>query len=114
MGGRGAFERGVERTSHAIAGSLDIVWAIPGAIRLNRALIASAAVLVLAGLAAGVANGGFGVPEAARAVPVGGEVGPGPEASGGAGTPEPSEDTTGPGLSFEPVVPGASGSSPAT
>ena len=106
--GIGGFERSVERTSHAIAATLDLLWTIPAGIRLNRTPIASAAVLILAGLAAAVAAGGLGVPAAARAVPVLGQPGPGPESS------RPPETTPQPGstpeLTFEPVIPGGSGS----
>jgi hypothetical protein len=99
----------VERTSHAIAGTLDVLWTIPSGIRTNRTPIASVAVLVLAGLAAAVSAGGLGVPEAASAVPVLGEPGPGPELSAPPATSS-SEPGETPGLSFEPVGPGPSGS----
>ncbi|HET7471748.1 MAG TPA: proton-conducting transporter membrane subunit, partial [Candidatus Limnocylindrales bacterium] len=55
IGGLSSLERGFERTSHAIAGGLDILWAIPAALRANRTPIASIAVLVLAGLGAAIA-----------------------------------------------------------
>lgn len=77
MVGAGGVERGLERASHVAGGLLDILWALPAAARLNRMPIASAAVLVLAGLAFVVAGGGLGVPEAARAVPV--AIQPGPD-----------------------------------
>ena len=109
IGGVSPVERGFERTSHAIAGGLDILWSIPAAIRMNRTPLASVAVLVLAVLTAAISAGGLGVPEAARAVPVLGEPGPGPEAS-----PPPAESGdpgATPTLGFEPVEPpaGASG-----
>jgi NADH-quinone oxidoreductase subunit N len=111
IGGQSPVERSVERTSHAVAATLDLLWTIPAAIRRNRTPIASVAVLVLAGLAGGVAAGGLGVPEAARAIPALGEPGPGPEASA---TPRatPGPGAT-PGLSFEPVQPGVNGPSDA-
>ncbi|HET7029694.1 MAG TPA: proton-conducting transporter membrane subunit [Candidatus Limnocylindrales bacterium] len=102
--GRGTFERTIERISHALAGTLDVLWTVPAGIRLNRTLLGSVAVLVLAGLGGAVAAGGLGVPEAARAVPVLGEPGPGPEASGPpSATIEPGAT---PGFSFSPVGPG--------
>lgn len=110
VGGQGAFERGVERTSHAIAASLDVLWTIPAGIRRNRTPIASVAVLVLAGLAAAVGAGGLGVPEAARAVPPGGEPGPGPEASAAPVASQPPSGSETPAFSFEPVGPGVGGS----
>ena len=76
MVGTSGVERGLERASHAAGGLLDVVWVLPAAARLNRMPIASAAVLVLAGLAFVVAGGGLGVPEAARAVPVALQPGP--------------------------------------
>jgi NADH-quinone oxidoreductase subunit N len=112
VGGRSAFERGVERTSHAIAGGLDLLWTVPAAIRLNRTPIASAAVLVLAGLAATVAGGGLGVAAAARAVPVAAEPGPGPEASGPPTASSEPGASSAPAFSFEPVSPGPAEGSP--
>ena len=105
MLGRGAFERVVERTSHAIAGGLDILWATPAAIRLNRTPIASAAVLVLAAIAAILASGGFGVRGAAGALPIGGDRGPGPEVSAPPAPSTEPEATGGPTFTFAPVSP---------
>ena len=108
MVGVGATERLLERSAHVIGGLFDQLWALPAAVRLNRAPLASIAVLTLAGLAFAVAGGGFGVPHAARAVPVVGEPGPqaepssGPSASPSAGRPE------SPGFTFQPVDPGSS------
>ena len=107
----GGMERVVERLSHAIAATLDVLWTLPAAVRLNRTAIASIVILVLAGLGASVAGGGFGVPAAARAVPEIGEPGPGSEAStppsgpGGSGPSGGASSVPGatPGLSFEPV-----------
>ena len=107
----GGMERVVERLSHAIAATLDVLWALPAAVRLNRTAIASVVILVLAGLGASVAGGGFGVPAAARAVPEVGEPGPGSEAStppsvpGGSGPSAGASSVPGatPALSFEPV-----------
>ena len=101
MVGVAALERFLERIGHAIGGIFDQVWALPAAARLNRVPLASIGVLVLAGLAAAVAAGGLGVPEAARAVPVitlPGEPGAGP---GFQPVPEPSAA----------AAPGASGPS---
>jgi NADH-quinone oxidoreductase subunit N len=69
MVGRSPTERAIERASHAVNGTLDVVWVVPTAARHNRMPIASAAVLGVAGLALLVALGGLGVREAARAVP---------------------------------------------
>jgi formate hydrogenlyase subunit 3/multisubunit Na+/H+ antiporter MnhD subunit len=107
----GGIERLVEHLSHAIAATLDVLWTLPAAVRLNRTAIASVVILVLAGLGASVAGDGLGVPEAARAVPVIGEPGPGPETSAPPSVPgqsvAPGAASTGPGatpgLSFEPV-----------
>ena len=78
IAGGGRLERSFERTSHALGGALDVLWVLPTAGRANRMPIAAVAVLLLSGLAFAVAAGGFGVPEAARAVPVVGGSGPGP------------------------------------
>lgn len=101
MVGLSALERVFEKSSHAFGGLLDILWAIPAAIRLNRMPIASIAVLGLAGLAFAVSGGGLGVPEAARALPEGVEPGPGlePSGSGALGT----EPTRSPDLTFTPI-----------
>jgi NADH:ubiquinone oxidoreductase subunit 2 (subunit N) len=101
--GLSSTERVVERTSHAFAATLDVLWTIPAAIRVNRTVISSIVVLVLVGLSVSVASGGLGVPDAARATPGLREPGPGPEP-----TPSPSVDAGGegqetPGFSFEPV-----------
>jgi len=110
MVGIATLERLLERAAHAFGGLLDQLWALPAAARLNCVPLASLAVLVLAGLAFAVADGGLGVPAAARAVPVVGEPGgagsgfepvpepsPTPEASAGAGP------TTGPSITFRPI-----------
>jgi formate hydrogenlyase subunit 3/multisubunit Na+/H+ antiporter MnhD subunit len=86
MVGRTGTERALERTSHALSAGRDIAWVVPEALRVNRTLIAAVLVLMLSGLSLGVASGGVGVPEAARAVP-GQEPGPGPVES----EPPPSE-----------------------
>jgi formate hydrogenlyase subunit 3/multisubunit Na+/H+ antiporter MnhD subunit len=107
----GGLERLVERLSHAIAATLDVLWTLPAATRLNRTAIASVVILCLAALGASVGSGGFGVPAAARAVPEIDEAGPGPEASAPPGGPrsssEPAGASTGPGgtpgFSFAPV-----------
>jgi len=109
--GSGTFERGVERTSHAIAGGLDLLWTIPPAIRLNRTPIASGAVLVLAILGVVVAGGGLDVARAARALPVGGNRGPGPESSGAPAPSVSPEATARPTFTFEPVSPEPAGGS---
>jgi formate hydrogenlyase subunit 3/multisubunit Na+/H+ antiporter MnhD subunit len=105
MLGRTQSERVVERTSHAIAGGLDLLWAVPAAIRLNRTPIASAAVLVLAMAAAILASGGFGVRGAAGAVPIGADRGPGPEASAPAAASAEPGVTASPAFTFAPVSP---------
>ena len=86
MIGRSGTERAIERTSHALRAGLDIAGVVPAALQVNRTLIAAVLVLALSGLSLGVASGGLGVPEAARAVP-GQEPGPGPVES----APPPSE-----------------------
>jgi hypothetical protein len=105
MVGLGRTERLLERSAHAFGGLLDILWTLPGAARLNRMPLASLAVLALAGLAFAVSGGGLGVPEAARAVPLIGELGPvaeptpsqSPTPSGSLGP-----ETT-PAITFEPI-----------
>lgn len=82
MIGRGGRERALERASHAISGAVDVAWVVPEALRVNRTPIAAVLVLILSGLSLGVASGGLGVPEAARAVP-GQELGPGPSQNEG-------------------------------
>ena len=86
MVGRSGTERAFERVSHALRAGLDIARVVPAALRENRTLIAAVLVLMLSVLSLGVASGGLGVPEAARAVP-GQEPGPGPVES----EPPPSE-----------------------
>jgi hypothetical protein len=127
MVGVGTVERLFERSSHAFAGLLDVLWAVPAATRLNRMPLASIAVLALAGLAFAVSGGGMGVPQAARAVPV---IGDTPEAEQ-TSTPNPSPASSQsappsatPAITFQPIggspspgaggspSPGAGGSSP--
>ncbi len=109
MVGRTSTERAVERTSHALRAGIDIAWVVPAAARENRTLIAAVLVLTLSGLSLGVASGGLGVPEAARAVP-GQEPGPGPVES----EPPPSEPpateppATQPPASATPTTPAGS------
>ena len=67
--GRSGTERAFERMSHFLSAAFDVAWIIPAALRANRVLLAGLLVLALSGLAIGVASGGLGVPEAARAVP---------------------------------------------
>ena len=112
MVGRGSIERLLERLAHLVGGLLDILWALPAAVRLNRRGLASLAVLGLAGLAFAVSNGGLGVPQAARAVPVIGDVGPGVPATP---SPEPTPSSspatpTAPAITFQPVEPPPSAS----
>ena len=78
MVGLSRVERAFERAGHLGSAVLDVIWTLPAATRSNRMPLASAAVLVLAGLAGAVAGGGLGVPAAARAAPI---VEPGPQAS---------------------------------
>lgn len=112
MVGVSGVERFLEHVSHAFAATLDVLWALPAATRLNRMPLASLAVLALAGLAFAVSGGGLGVPQAARAVPVIPETGPGvapttrPSAS-----PVPSSPATPaptPGFTFQPIGGGSS------
>jgi formate hydrogenlyase subunit 3/multisubunit Na+/H+ antiporter MnhD subunit len=105
MVGSGRVERLFERSSHAFAGVLDVLWVLPAAARLNRVPLASIAVLGLAGLAFAVSSGGLGVPQAARAVPVIEETGP-----DGASTPSPppassraTAPAATPGITFQPI-----------
>ena len=70
-------ERAFERGGHAIGTALDVLWSIPAAVRANRALLAGILVLAVAGLGFTVSSGGFGVVEAARALPAQ-PTGPGP------------------------------------
>jgi formate hydrogenlyase subunit 3/multisubunit Na+/H+ antiporter MnhD subunit len=69
MLGRGGMERAFERASHAVGGSLDVLWTVPAGLRANRSLIAGVLVLVLGGLSFVVSSGGLGVSAAAAAVP---------------------------------------------
>jgi NADH:ubiquinone oxidoreductase subunit 2 (subunit N) len=114
VGGRSAAERLAERASHAIAAALDITWALPAAIRLNRTAIASVVVAALVGLGAVVSMGGLGI-QAAAAAPAG-DVGgaapsPTPGASGGPSAAPTARPT--PAITFAPVEPGFGGSAPA-
>jgi hypothetical protein len=108
VGGAG-LERSFERMSHALSGSLDVVWVVPSAIRTNRMSFAAVAVLLLSGLAFVVAGGGLGLAEAARAAPPAAGAAVTPTASTGPGTviePGPSElpaGTPSAGPSFAPV-----------
>jgi Proton-conducting membrane transporter len=109
--GQSGFERAFERASHAAGGTLDVLWVLPPAARLNRMPIASGAVLALAGLAFAVSAGGLGVPEAARAIPAITPSGPGPDLDGGVPAPSGPIDAAAaepPGGSSEPG-PGAFG-----
>jgi formate hydrogenlyase subunit 3/multisubunit Na+/H+ antiporter MnhD subunit len=78
--GQNGAERPFGRSSRRQSAVLDVLWVVPAALRANRVLIAGLLVLTLSGLALGVAAGGFGVPEAAAAVPgdVSGPTGSGP------------------------------------
>jgi hypothetical protein len=112
MVGRGGAERALERIAHAFGGLLDILWSLPAAARLNRAPIASIAVLALAGLAFTVGNGGLGVPQAARAVPLIDAPGSGGEPTASP-TPSPLPSTQAgvpvtPEITFQPVGGGSS------
>jgi hypothetical protein len=90
MVGLSSTERFFEHVGHAGSATLDVLWTLPAAIRLNRRPLASLAVVALAVLALTVSAGGLGVPAAARAVPVISEPGPGePSAEPSAGA-EPS------------------------
>jgi multicomponent Na+:H+ antiporter subunit A len=105
MVGTVRFERLLERSAHAFGALLDILWTLPGAARLNRMPLASLAVLALAGLAFAVSGGGLGVPEAARAVPLIGELGPVAEPTPSQ-SPTPSSSIapeTTPSITFEPI-----------
>lgn len=118
MVGLTSAERALERTNHALRAGIDIAWVVPAALQANRTLIAAVLVLVLSGLSFGVASGGLGVPEAARAVP-GQEPGPGPvesepPPSEAPATASPPTETESPALSGPPsaVPSSASPSSP--
>lgn len=100
MVGQSGMERAFERTSHLLSAILDVLWVVPAALRANRVLIAGLLVLSLSSLAVGAAAGGFGVPEAARAVsgqvtgPTGSEPpGEGTEPSSSPGTTSSAEPT---------------------
>ena len=56
MVGLGTAERLLERVGHAFAAVLDVLWATPAAIRLNRVPLVSILVLVLASLAIAVSG----------------------------------------------------------
>jgi formate hydrogenlyase subunit 3/multisubunit Na+/H+ antiporter MnhD subunit len=101
MVGKSASERAFERAGHILSGTLDTARVVPAALRLNRVLIASLLVLALSGLAFGVAAGGFGISEAAAAVP--GQV------TGPIGSEPPSEELPPPDAS-EPAPDDSSGS----
>jgi NADH:ubiquinone oxidoreductase subunit 2 (subunit N) len=103
IAGVGTVERLFERASHAFAAVLDVLWALPAATRLNRMPLASIAVLALAGLAFAVSDGGLGVPQAARAVPVIGEPGPGTEPSPSPSPSETTSPTATPAITFQPI-----------
>jgi NADH:ubiquinone oxidoreductase subunit 2 (subunit N) len=103
MVGSGTIERLFERSSHAFAGLLDVLWALPAATWLNRMPLASIAVLLLAGLAFAVSDGGMGVPQAARAVPVIGEPGPGAELSPSPRASSVATPATTPVITFQPI-----------
>ena len=103
-------ERVAERGSHAVGGALDVVWALPAAARHNRVPIASIAVLFLATLSFVVANGGLGVPAAARAVPVISERGPGPGPLVSPSAGPDGEPSASPGITFTPIDGGGSSS----
>ena len=112
MVGVSGVERLLERLSHGFAAILDILWALPAAARLNRAPLASLAVLALAGLSFAVSGGGLGVPQAARAAPVIPETGPAVVPTPGpSSTPVPSSPATPaptPGITFQPIGGGSS------
>lgn len=112
MIGQSGTERAFERARHALGGAVDVAWVVPEALRANRTPIAAALVLILSGLSLGVASGGLGVPEAARAVP-GQEQGPGPSQSESPPS-EPPATATPPIETEAPSVsaPPASGGSP--
>ena len=95
MVGRSRTERAFERSGHFAGGLLDVLWALPDALRANRTLIAAALVVALSGLSFSVAAGGLGVPEAARAAP-GQQQGP-------TGSEPPGEASPGPSESEAPV-----------
>lgn len=98
--GRSSTERAFERTGHAVGGLVDGLWMLPEALRVNRTLIAAALVVALSGLSVGVAAGGLGVPEAARAAP-GQQQGPDENESPGPASPGP--DESGPPVESEPI-----------
>jgi hypothetical protein len=108
MAGVGGLERGFERASHALSGTLDVAWLLPTAVRTNRMPLAAVAVLLLSGLAFLVAGGGLGVREAARAVPQAAGANAGPSGPGSTAEPGPSEEPSAaaspsPQASFAPV-----------
>jgi formate hydrogenlyase subunit 3/multisubunit Na+/H+ antiporter MnhD subunit len=97
MVGQSDLERTFEKGSHLLAAVLDIIWAVPAALRLNRTVIAGILVVALSGLGVVIAYGGLGVIDAARAAP--GEV-TGPNASAQPGL---ESEPPGSGPSFQPV-----------
>jgi Proton-conducting membrane transporter len=90
MVGLSPTERAFERTGHVLGGLLDILWAVPGALRANRTLIAALLVIALSGLSFTVAAGGLGLPDAARAAP-GQQQGPTESEPPGGESPAPGE-----------------------
>jgi formate hydrogenlyase subunit 3/multisubunit Na+/H+ antiporter MnhD subunit len=96
----------VQRAGYALNEAIEAARVVPAAIRVNRALVAGLLVLGLSGIAFGVAAGGFGVSEAAAAVP-GQDSGPSvPPAEGPTESGEPSPAPTEP--VSEPPSPSAS------
>ena len=97
----------MERLAHGFGGLLDLIWSLPAAARLNRVPLASLAVLALAGLAFAVGNGGLGVPGAARAGPVIGDVGPGVQPTVAPPSPPKASGSLAPtstqGFTFQPI-----------
>ncbi len=97
--GQSGMELAFERISHLLSAILDVAWVVPAALRANRVVIAALLVVALSGLSFGVAAGGFGVPEAARAVA--GQVS-GPTGSESPGETEPPRESAGPTESPSP------------
>jgi NADH:ubiquinone oxidoreductase subunit 2 (subunit N) len=114
---RSASERGMERASYLLRGGVDEARIVPAALRANRVVIAGLLVLALSGLAFGVASGGFGVPEAAAAVPgvvtgpIGSEPPPGAESAPPEETEPPASEPP-PSESAPPLVSPSPSSSP--
>jgi NADH:ubiquinone oxidoreductase subunit 2 (subunit N) len=110
MLGSGGLERAFERSGHALAGVLDVLWVVPAGLRINRTPIAGALVLTLAALAFVVSAGGLGVQRAASAVqaPISGPSGSqrpdsGPQAPGASEMPGVETEPPGTGPSFRPL-----------